>query len=227
MRRSILHSSVALSALVATVLSAGAVAAQSPSPGAMMDLSPNPEECVVPDRLELAELQAIIGEPQPDGAHEEVKAGRTPVPSLERAAGEPLEEEYHDLVIASIRRQFACYNAGDYLAGFTGVTEDFLRSQVGEALFDEGFVAVLEAEPVPLPEEQQTVLLGVRDIILHDDGSVSALVDYRSPTPALEGIDGVETDLWTLIAVQDLDYVLDAVVEDVEHLVGPGASPAG
>jgi hypothetical protein len=227
MRRSILHSSVGLSAIVATMLAAGPVAAQSPSPGAMMDLSPNPEECVVPVRRELAELQAIIGEAPPDGAHEEVKAGRTPVPSVERAAGETLEEEYHDLVIASVRRQMACYNAGDYLAGFSGVTDEFLQSQVGEALFDEGFVAVLEAAPVPLPEEQQTVLLGVREIMIHDDGTVSALVDYRSPTPQLEGIDGVETDLWTLIPVEGFDYLLHAVVEDVEHLVGPAASPAG
>jgi len=44
------------------------------------------------------------------------------------------------------------------------VTDEFLVSQVGLSLFDEDFVAAMGAEPVPLDEDMQTVVLGVREV---------------------------------------------------------------
>jgi hypothetical protein len=117
---------------------------------------------------------------------------------------------------ASVRGGIACYNAGDYLTSFGGVTDDFLVSQVGLDLFDEDFVAAMEAEPVALAEEVQTEFHGIRQVTVLEDGRVAALVDYVGRSPQIEGIDGLETDLWIYENV-DGNWLLDESVQNLEN----------
>ncbi|MCA9861023.1 MAG: hypothetical protein KC438_14940, partial [Thermomicrobiales bacterium] len=164
----------------------GLATAQDATPGAI-DLSPNPELCNQPART-LEEIQAIAGTPAPAGAGEATAAALDQNPQeVELPTGEPAPKEAIDGVVATIVQNIACYNAGDYLAGFGGVTEEFLVSQVGVALFDEDFVETITADPVPLPEELQTQLLDTREFTLYEDGRVGVLVYYISATPQPEG----------------------------------------
>jgi hypothetical protein len=184
------------------------------------DLSPNPEECTVAPRP-LEELQALFGTPFPEHAGEATTAAReaTAVP-FELPAGTPADAATVRAITAVVRQLTACYNAGDYLAGFSLATDDFIRLQVGLALFDEDLVAAMKASPVPLSEEQQTKLLGVRRVVVLSDGRVAALVDYSSPTPQPAGIRGVETDLFIFEKVGGA-WLLDESVENLEAQYGP------
>jgi len=194
------------------------VSAQDATPTA--DLSPNPEECTV-ERRTVEELQAIYGDPAAEGAGEATSLAMNATPGVtELPVGTPADEATVEAVTTVIRQQFACFNAGDYLAGFTNVTDDFLISQVGLSLFDEDFVATLESEPTPLAEEDQTQLLDVRDVVVYEDGRVGALVDYRAGTGPEEGIEGFETDLWIFENV-DGAWRLDEVFQNLEGLFGP------
>ena len=196
----------------------GGVSAQDATPTA--DLSPNPDECTREART-VEELQAIYGDPAEEGAGEATSLAMNATPALtELPVGTPADQATVDAVTLQIRQQFACFNAGDYLRGFAGVTDDFLVSQVGLALFDEDFVATMEATPVPLPEEQQTQFLGVRDVVVYEDGRVGALVDYMAGMGPEEGIEGHETDLWIFENV-DGAWLLDEVFQNLEGLFGP------
>jgi hypothetical protein len=196
----------------------GAISAQESSP--VPDLSPNPDECTREPRT-VEELQAIYGEPVEEGAGEATSLAMHATPAIESLpVGTPADEATVEAVTLEIREQFACFNAGDHLRGFAGVTDEFLISQVGLALFDEDFVAMLESEPVALPEEEQTQFLDARDIVVYEDGRVGALVDYRSGTGPEEGIDGFETDLWIFENV-DGAWLLDEVHQNLEGLFGP------
>jgi hypothetical protein len=212
---------VALAAvLMICFAGSGTMSAQEASPTA--DLSPNPEECTREART-VEELQAIYGEPVEEGAGEATSLAMNATPAVtELPAGTPADEATVEAVTAQIRQQFACFNAGDHLRGFAGVTDEFLVSQVGLALFDEDFVAMLEAEPVPLSELEQTQFLGARDIVVYEDGRVGALVDYMAGMGPVEGIEGFETDLWIFENV-DGTWLLDEVHQNLEGLFGPEA----
>lgn len=218
MRRWSLAGSLLTLALLVAMISARTAVAQEATPA--VDMSPNADECTAePRRLE--ELQALVGTPFPEGAGEATSAAleKTQV-AVELPEGTPADEATVQAITAAVRRQTACYNAGDYLAGFAGCTDEFLISQVGLALFDADMIATLSSTPVPLPEEQQTTLLGIREVRVLPDGRVSALVDYTSPTPQAEGINGVETDLWIFEQVEG-EWLLDEVTQDLEGHLGP------
>jgi hypothetical protein len=199
-------------------------AAQDGTP--VVDLSPNPEECTLTPRT-IEELQALHGTPAAEGAGEATSAAleATPV-TFTLPAGTPADAATVEAVTAAVRAGIACYNAGDYLASFGGTTDEFILAQVGLSLFDADFVAAMQAEPVPLPEDQQTQLLGIREVTIYADGRVGALVDYFGPTsPPASGT--VETDLWIYENV-DGAWLLDEVVENLEARYGPDmtATPA-
>lgn len=185
-----------------------------------VDLSPNADECVIEPRT-IEELQAVYGEPQPDGAGEATSLAMSATPGIDALPiGEPADDETIAEVTTAIRRQFACFNGGDHLRSLSGVTDDFLMTQVGLALFDEGFVALLENDPVVLPEEDQTELLGIRAVTVYEDGRVGALVDYRAGFGEVEGIDGFETDLWIFVKVDGI-WLLDESFENLEGTQAP------
>jgi hypothetical protein len=199
-------------------VSAGRVAAQDATPAS--DMSPDPEQCTLTPRT-LEEVQAIHGDPHPAGAGEATAAALDASPVMvELPEGEPADEATVEGVLATVVQLFACHNAGHYLAGFAAVSDNFLESQVGVALFDEDFVAAMSGEPVALEEEHQTHLLDIRNVVVLEDGRVAALVDYFAPTPQVEGIDGFETDLFIFINV-DGTWLLDESIENLERQHGP------
>lgn len=202
----------------------GTTLAQDATPGPI-DLSPNPEQCTQAPRT-LEEVQAIAGTPAPAGAGEATAAALDAAQQpVELPTGVPAPKEAIDGIVATIVQNIACYNAGNYLAGFGGVTDEFLRSQVGVALFDQDFVDAMMATPVALPEDQQTQLFDTREFTLYDDGRVGVLVYYKSPTPQQEGIDGLEIDLWIFKEV-DGRWLLDQTIGDLEKQLQDMATPA-
>jgi hypothetical protein len=207
---------IALLAFLA--LSGRGAVAQDATPVAA--ISTSPEFCTLEPRT-LEEVQEIAGEPAPEGEGERIALEIEATPQVDQL---PEGEEADAETVAGIRETiiqlFACYNAGHYLAGFAGVTDHFLETQVGVALFDEDFVAAMTAEPVALPEDQHTQLLDIRRVVVMEDGRVAALVDYRSFTPQPEGIDGLETDLFIFLEV-DGRWLLDESHENLERIFGP------
>jgi hypothetical protein len=206
-----------LFALVLSLVALNQGAAQDATPA---DMSPDPEECTLEARG-IEELQAIYGEPAPEGAGEATSAVEATPAAFVLPEGSPADDATTEAIVAAIRLNVACYNAGDYLASFSGVTDEFLVTQVGTSLFDEDFVAAMEASPVPLAEEQQTELLSVRTVVVLEDGRAAALVDYSGHFPTeSEGINGVETDLWIFENVEGV-WLLDEVVANIEGTHGP------
>lgn len=216
------------SALVTIVLSVfmlmgSPVWAQEATP---TDLSPNPDECTFEPRT-LEEMQELYGTPAPEGSGEATSIVQATPEAFMLPEGEPADEATVADITAAIRGLTACNAAGDYLAGLGGTTDDFIVSQIGRALFDEDFVATMEGEPVALNEEDQTDVLGVREATVLEDGRVAVLFDYYSVLPQVEGIDGMETDLFIFKSV-DGQWLLDESIENVEGTHGPEsiATPA-
>jgi len=224
MSRRKLLASASLVASLSIMVTLGSALAQDATP--TVDRSPNPDECVVAGTRTVVELQAIYGTPAAEGAGEATSLAEQATPeTMTLPTGEPADAATVDAITARVRLGFACYNAGDNLAGFSLVTDEFLVTQVGTALFDEDFVASLEASPVPLTEEQQTEMIGVRDVTVYADGRVGALVDYIGHYPSeAEGINGLETDLWIFKNVDGV-WKLDEVYQNLEALYGPEATP--
>jgi hypothetical protein len=214
MRRTVL----AMLVLVLSIGVASGTVAQDATPE---DLSPNPDECTFEPRT-IEEMQALYGTPAPEGAGEATSVVQATPVAFVLPEGEAADDATVAEITTAIRTLTACNAAGDYLAGLGGVTDDFLVSQVGLSLFDEDFVAAMEAEPVALAEEDQTVVLGVREVTVLPDGRVSALFDYFSLLPQVEGIDGQETDLFIFENV-DGQWLLDESIENLEGTHGPDA----
>lgn len=218
--------SVLGSLLAVAFLALYALPAASPTAAqdASEDLSPNAEECTIEPRT-LDELQAMVGTPPAAGAGEatEVALAATPV-AVELPAGVPADTATVEEIINAIRRNFACYNAGNGLAGLAGLTDEYVIILVGMAIFDEDTVAALSASPVPLSEDQQTVLFGVRDVLVYPDGRVGALVDYYGPTSPADSETGLETDLFIFEKVDGV-WLLDDAIQNLESQYGPVENP--
>ena len=222
MRTKLLASATLLASLSIATLTGGALA-QDATP--YVDRSPNPEECVVANPRTVEDLQAIYGTPAPTGAGEATSAAEQATPDVTTLpTGTPADAETVAAIEEWARINFACGNAGNYLAGLSMVTEDMIRSAVGEAVYDEDLIAALEASPVPLPEDQQTDLLGVRNVIVLEDGRVGALIDYMAHSGQTEGINGHETDFFIFENVNGV-WLLDEVYQNLEGIYGPEASP--
>jgi hypothetical protein len=202
---------------------AGSVAlAQSPSP--IVD-TPNPEECTAEPRS-IDDLLLVVGSPPPAGSGEDNSAARAASPEpFDLPAGEPADEETVAGVTATIRQIFACQNAGEALRGMSRVTDEFIRTQVGYQVYDEDTLAFLQASPVPLSEEQQVQLHGIREITRHADGRVGALVDYFAPAAPPESPLGWETDLWIFEQQPDGEWHLDESIENLEGQYPPDVPP--
>lgn len=135
----------------------------------------------------------------------------------ERPSGDAADEETVAAVTATVDQFFACVNEGylyryvflftpEYLTSFLAGS---LSTETNAQLADE---IINEPAPMPLPEDQQTVLVGIEDIQVLEDGRVVATVvgdDLTSETAAtpvffiFEEVDGVYL----------IDEVIDPVVE--------------
>jgi hypothetical protein len=203
--------SLAFGLLLSSVIGASAIAQDDPSP--------NADECTLAPRT-IEEMQELHGEPAPEGEGERVSIIQATPVDFALPEGEPADEQTVAEVTAAVRNITACHNAGDFLAGMGGLTDEFIVTQVGKSLFDEDFVAAMTATPVALAEEDQTVILDIREVTVLADGRVAVLFDYTSPTPHEEGINGVETDLFIFENV-DGTWLLDEAIENVEGTHGP------
>jgi hypothetical protein len=202
----------------------GGSLAQDATPTA--DISPNPEDCVIANPRTVADLQAIYGTPAPAGAGEATSLAEMATPEVtELPTGTPADAATVAAIEAWAHLNFACVNAGNYLAGLSMVTEEMIVLSVGESVYDEDLIATLEASPVALPEGEQVDLIGVRNVIVLDDGRVGALIDYEAHTGQTEGINGKETDFFIFKEVDGV-WLLDDVYQNMEGLYGPEATPA-
>ncbi len=168
MRSRARRSSLVIFTLSFLMLMGSAVSAQEATP---VDPSPNPDECTFEPRT-IEEMQALYGTPAPEGSGEATSIVQATPEAFTLPVGEPADEAILAEITTAIRGLAACNGAGDYLAGLGGTTDDFIVSQVGRSLFDEDFVATMEGEPVALVEEDQTVVLGVREATVLEDGRV-------------------------------------------------------
>lgn len=218
MRRPTVRTATSIAAM-SLALMFGSVIAQD-------DPSPNPDECTLVPRT-IEEMQELHGEPAPEGSGEATSIVQATPVDYSHPEGEPADEETTAAAIAAVRNLTACHNAGDYLAGMGGLTDEFIVVQVGLSLFDEDFVAAMQASPVALEEELQTVILEVREVVVLEDGRVAVVYDYHGPSAPGEGINGVETDLF-IFEIVDGEWLLDEVVENIEGTHGPDgvATPA-
>jgi hypothetical protein len=189
-----------------------------------VDLSPNADECTIEPRS-LADLQAMVGTPPAAGSGEatDVALAATPV-TAELPSGVPADTATVEAVTKAIRRNFACYNAGNGLAGLAGLTDEYVIKLIGLAVFDEDTVGILSASPVPLSEDKQTVLYDVRDVLVYPDGRVGALVDYYGPTSPPDSATGLETDLFIFKEVDGV-WLLDDAIQNLEGEYGPVVNP--
>ena len=140
-----------------------------------------------------------------------------PAVVVELPESEPADQETTQAVQNAVKELVACFNAG-YL--FLGVTDEFLTSQIDTMIFDEDFVAQIEADPKALPEDLKTQIIGFGDVLVLEGGRVGVLFHYRGPASPGEGIDGVETDFFILRDV-DGKLLIDEVIENLELQYGP------
>ena len=205
--------------VIASSLSAAGAQDATPAP-----LSTDPSLCTIePTTVEA--LQAMYGTPAAAGAGEANSLAESGTPEVDvLPTGTPADEALTAEITAAIQRQFACNNSGNLLASLAGISEHFISTEIGNAVFDEDLVAALEASPVPVPADQQVQLLAVRDVTLYEDGRAGALIDYTIPNNP-EGINGLETDLFIFVNEGGV-WLLDDSFENLEGTYGPDATPA-
>ncbi len=205
----------------ALLMCGGSALAQEATPGGI-DLSPNPDQCTQAPRT-LEALEALIGTPVPSQSEAAPETG-SPAP-IELPVGEPAPKEAIDGVVATIVENVACFNAGNYLAQFGGMTDAYLLSQIEAGAIDQGIEAQLAATPAALSEDQQTQLLDTRDFTLYPDGRVGVLVYYKAPSTPLNEGDDVRIELWIF---QDVDgrWLLDETITGLEDQLRDVATPA-
>jgi hypothetical protein len=213
---------VTLSALSGVMIMGGlsAVSAQDATP-----MSLEAVECTIaPTTVEA--LQALYGTPAAAGESEANSLARSATPeALQLPEGTPADEATTAAITATVQMIFACNNSGMLLSSMATLSEHFISTEIGNAVFDEDLVAVLQASPVAVPAENQTLLLDVRDVTVYADGRVGALIDYMAQDGATEGIEGQETDLFIFVNVDGV-WLLDDSFENLEGLYGPAATPA-
>ncbi|CAN5624987.1 hypothetical protein BH09CHL1_BH09CHL1_06640 [soil metagenome] len=213
---------VSVSALSSVVIMGGlsAVSAQDATPMALSAV-----ECTIePTTVEA--LQALYGTPAAAGAGEANSLAESATPeALQLPEGTPADEATTAAITATVQTIFACNNAGMLLSSMATLSEHFISTEIGNAVFDEDLVVVLQASPVAVPADKQTLLIDVRDVTVYADGRVGALIDYVAQDGATEGIDGQETDLFIFVSVDGV-WLLDDSFENLEGLYGPAATPA-
>jgi hypothetical protein len=205
----------------ALLMSGGAALAQEATPGGI-DLSPNPDQCTQAPRT-LEAIEALIGTPAPSQTENVTDAG-SPGP-VELPVGEPAPKDAIDGVVATVVENVACFNAGNYLALFGGMTDAYLLNQVETGMLDLNMGDQANATPTALAEDQQTQLLDTRDFTLYPDGRVGVLVYYKAPSTQLNDGDDLRIELWIFMDV-DGRWLLDETITGLADQLRDKATPA-
>jgi len=205
----------------ALLMSGGAALAQDATPGGI-DLSPNPDQCTQTPRT-LEAIEALIGTSAPSQTENATDAG-SPAP-VDLPVGEEAPKEAIDGVVATVVENVACFNAGNPLALFGGMTDAYLLSQIETGMIDQSIGDQLAATPTALPEDQQTQLLDTRDFTLYPDGRVGVLVYYRAPSAQSDAGDELQIELWIF---KDVDgrWLLDEAITGLADQLRDKATPA-
>lgn len=148
-------------------------------------------------------LQVICRSPALECSGEATSIVQVTAEAVTLPEGRIAEDAVIAEITTAVRGLAACNAAGDYLAGLGGTTDDFVVSQVGRALF----------------AEHHTMVLGVREVTVHDVGQLSAPIDYYSFTPQVEGIDVMGTHLYIFENVEG-QWLLDESIENLECTLG-------
>lgn len=199
----------------ALLLGGGAAVAQDATPGAV-DLSPNPDQCTQTPRT-LEAIQAITATPTVGTSTIEISS------AADLPAGEAAPKEAIDGVVATVVETVACFNAGNYLALFGGMTDAYLLSQIGGGPYEQSFIDMVSGTPVALADAQQTQLLDTREFTLYPDGRVGVLVYYKTPSTQTDDVEKI--DLWIFKEV-DGRWLLDESIEGLETALQDLATPA-
>ena len=134
---------------------------------------PGPEECTVAPRPVAAVAQRLT---PPASAPSPVPATTPPA-----GAGAPVDGATAAGVAATVRRYFACSNAGDLLRASALLSDAFVRSLFGGMAAEQRRDALeLLATPIAVGE-QVFVLYAVRDVRVLADGRVTAAADVYHP----------------------------------------------
>jgi len=169
--------------------------------------APNPEECTVEPRL-VDEILTLLGEATPEASAPDSAA--TPL------SGEPVSEDLEEAVTDTAREYIACSNADDYLRLFALMSDRFLAQTLTEAgLSDANDIQRFDREPVPLPEAERTLLIGVSDIRQLDDGRIAAIVAGDDPTSSAPA----RYPTFLFVEVGDR-WVVDGIIEDPASIEG-------
>ena len=204
----------------ALLISGGALA-QDATPGGV-DLSPNPDQCTQTPRA-MDAFVALIGTPAPSQT-ENVTGTESPAP-IELPVGEPAPKDAIDGVVATVVQNVACFNAGNELALFGGMTDAYLLTLAETGTLNPLASAQMAGTPAALPEEQQTQLLDTRDFTLYPDGRVGVLVYYIAPSMPLNANDDTRIELWIFKEV-DGRWLLDETMTGLEEQLRDMATPA-
>jgi hypothetical protein len=192
--------------IVGFVLAAGSLAntaAQGATP-APYPVAPDPAECVVA-RRSLEEVAAVVGTPAA-GATAPVAASPTP---FVRPSGEPADPATAADVTATVRQLFACTNAGDFLRVYALFTDDFLRAFLAGTPLTADVQAYFAATPVPLPTDQQRIIVRFGEAERLADGRVGLVVVLDEPDdPRTEEPD------YVILVETGGRWLIEAVIED-------------
>jgi hypothetical protein len=199
----------------ALLLGGGAAVAQDATPGTV-DLSPNPDQCTQAPRT-LEAIQAMTATPTVGTSTIEISS------AADLPAGEEAPKEAIDGVVATVVENVACFNAGNYLALFGGMTDAYLLTQIDGGPNEQAFIDMVSGTPVALADAQQTQLLDTREFTLYPDGRVGVLVYYK--TPSTQSDDEVKIDLWIFKEV-DGRWLLDENISGLETALQDLATPA-
>lgn len=163
---------VALAILV--VQSAAVAAGQEVSPA--IGTAPDPSLCQAEPRS-TALLEDLMATPEAATAAAAVSGSPTPFVAPE---GAPADQETIDAVTNTFLEQLACVNAGDFARVFAFVSDDLLAglAAAGEL---EGVLALMQAAPVVLSEDDYARLVDVRDVVILPDGRVGAVLEALFP----------------------------------------------
>ncbi len=202
-------------------MSGGAALAQDATPGGV-DLSPNPDQCTQTPRT-MDAIVALIGTSAPSQTENVTETG-SPAP-VELPVGEPAPKEAIDGVVATVVQNVACFNAGNYLALFGGMTDVYLLTLAETGALDPLADAQMAGTPTALPEEQQTQLLDTRDFMRYPDGRVGVLVYYKAPSTAPNDGDDLQIELWIFKSVGDR-WLLDETITGLADQLRDKATPA-
>lgn len=143
----------------------------------------------------------------------EADAAASPSP-FAKPEGDPADEGVVTAVTATSAGLVACLNAGDYLRAYALYTDDYLRRN-----FSPEEIAAIAATPEAAAAETEVAFLGVRDVVVLDDGRVGGLVDTANPD------DDGDVTTYTVFVKEGDAYLIDeeTVVEAPE---ADAAAPA-